>query len=176
MSEGWAAWELPASEHLRSVAEILSAPESPEERRAERREKAAERAGHDSPAVDGAAAAAFRARVNRTPARPSPLAAAEPFGRDREESARRRAAIDALRPLGLADVITGGHSGCVLDPHLGLLESAPEVAARAEMDRQYEFGRAERERAERNRAVERFRERLDERFRARGLDDGIRFR
>ena len=92
----------------------------------------------------------------------------------RSGTARRRpgarAAIDALRPLGLADVITGGWSGTVLDANMGILEPVPDVAQRAEMDRRYEFERSEREAAECNRAVERYRQQLDERRRARGWD------
>ena len=147
MSEGWAGWELPASEHLRTVGEILSAPPTPEERRAERREQAEAEAKRASAldAADNAAAAGFMARLNGHEPR-DPLAAAaagEPF-RDREADARRRAAIDVLRPLGLADVITGGWSGVVFDANMGILEPVPDVAQRAELDRRYEFERSER--------------------------------
>ena len=122
MSEGWAAWELPASAHLRSVSEILLAPPSPEERRALRREQAEAEAKRASAAdtADNAAAAAFMGRVTATPPRDvlAEAAAGEPF-RDREAAARRRAAIDVLRPLGLADVITGGQSRCRLRRQYG---------------------------------------------------------
>ena len=66
MSEGWVGGELPASEHLRTVAEILSAPPSPEERRALRREQAEAEAKRASAAdtADNAAAAGFMARIN----------------------------------------------------------------------------------------------------------------
>jgi hypothetical protein len=173
---GWAGWveahELPASEQLRSVAEILNQPMTAAERRQVKREQAeeAERLASARDAADVAATEAFRARMTgRPPRNPLADAAAEPF-RDHEAAARRRAAIDALRPLGLADVITGGASGCVLDVNLGILEPAPDVAERARMDRQYEAARSEREVEERNRAVEQFRVNLDERRRARGWD------
>ena len=114
-------WELPAGGQARTVAEILQAPASPEERRQLRREAAS----------------------------------------------RRRAAIEVLKPLGLADVITGGASGAVLDVNLGILEPAPDVAQRARMDYEYEAARAEVAASSRRRAVDRYRERLDERYRAR---------
>jgi hypothetical protein len=164
------AHELPAAEHLRTTAEILFGPPTPGEREARRREKdaaAAER-GAVQDAVDAADATTFRAKMNGAPAHnPLAEAAAEPF-RDREAAARRRAAIEALRPLGLADVITGGTSGAVLDVHLGILEREPDLAARAAMDRQWESGRAEREYADRRRAVDQYRENLGARIRARG--------
>jgi hypothetical protein len=173
---GWAGWveahELPASEHLRTVGEILSAPPSPEERRALRREQAEAEAKRASAAdsADNAAAAAFMARVNGTPPRDVLAgAAAEPF-RDREAAARRRAAIDALRPLGLADVITGSQSGVIFDANMGILEPVPDVAERAALDRRYEAERSERL-AEQGRAiVNQARVQLEERLRARGLD------
>jgi hypothetical protein len=176
MAEGWAGWveahELPAAEHLRSVAEILSAPPSPEERRALRREQAEAEARRASAAdtADNAAAAAFMGRVNGTPPRDvlAEAAAGEPF-RDREAAARRRAAIDALRPLGLADVITGGQSGVVFDANMGILEPEPDVAQRAALDRQYVFERAERQAEERREAVNRARGELLARRRTRGL-------
>jgi hypothetical protein len=154
MSEtaGWIPDELPAAEHLRTVAEILSAPPSPEERRALRREQAeaeAKRArAQDS--GDSAAAAAFIARVTGTPPRDVLAeAAAEPF-RDREAHARRRAAIEVLRPLGLEDVLTGGSSGVIFDANMGVIEPEPDVAQRAAMDFDYETRRSA-ERAEEGR-------------------------
>ena len=72
-----------------------------------------------------------------------------------------------LKPLGLADVVTGGNSGAVLDVNLGILEPAPDLAQRARMDYEYEAARAEVEASSRRRAVDRYRERLDERYRAR---------
>ena len=176
MSEGWAAWELPASQHLRSVAEILSAPETPAERRARRREEAEEEAKRASAAdtADNAAAAAFMARVNGTPPR-NPLAAAEPPGRDREAAARRRAAIDVLKPHGLQDVITGQPGAVpILDFNMGIIEPVPDVAERAAMDRQYEFERSEREADVRNRYVRAAAAQLAERYRARGLAESRR--
>jgi hypothetical protein len=176
MSEGWAGWvedhELPASRHLRTVAEIVSAPPTPTERRAERREQAEAEARRASArdAADNAAAAQFVARINGTPPRePLADAAAEPF-RDREAAARRRAAIDILKRHDLQDVILGGQSGVILDANIGVIEPVPDVAQRAELDRQYEFERSEREAAERNRVVGRARAQLEERYRARGVD------
>ena len=172
MAEGWAAWELPAAGHLRTVAEILSAPPSPEERRALRREQAEAEARRASAAdtADNAAAAAFMGRINGTPPRDvlAEAAAGEPF-RDREIAARRRAAIDVLRPLGLADVITGGQSGVVLDANMGILEPEPDLAQRAAMDRQYVFERSERQAEERRSVVNRARAQLQARYRARAL-------
>ena len=164
------------SEHLRTVAEILSAPEIPEERRARKAELAEAEAKRTSAAnpANGTAEAQFRARVNGHTPR-NPLAVAEPLGRDREAATRRRAAIDALRPLGLADVITGGWSGAVLDANMGILEPVQDEAQRAELDRQYAFQRSEREAAERCRTVERYRQDLDERRRVAGLD-GVSYR
>jgi hypothetical protein len=109
-------------------------------------------------------------RVNGTPPRDvlAEAAAGEPF-RDREAAARRRAAIDALRPLGLADVITGGQSGVVFDANMGILEPEPDVAQRAALDRQYVFERAERQAEERREAVNRARGELLARRRTRGL-------
>jgi hypothetical protein len=75
MNEGWAGWvgthELPASKHLRTVAEILAAPPTPAKRRAERREQAEAEARRASArdAADSAAAAQFVARANGTPPR-----------------------------------------------------------------------------------------------------------
>jgi hypothetical protein len=172
MITGWVeAHELPASEHLRTVAEILSAPPSPEERRAERREQAEAEARRASAAdtADNAAAAAFMARVNGTPPR-NPLAAAEPPGRDREAAARRRAAIDVLKPHGLQDVITGQPGAVpILDFNMGIIESAPDLAQRAAMDRQYECERSQREADVRNRYVRAAAAQLAERYRALGL-------
>ena len=68
MITGWLeARELPASEHLRTVAEILSAPASPEERRARRREEAEAEAKRASAAdtADNAAAAAIHGAAER---------------------------------------------------------------------------------------------------------------
>ena len=176
MTEGWAGWvedhELPAGRHLRTVAEIVSAPPSPEERRALQREQAEAEAKRASAAdtADNAAAAAFMARVNGTPPRDVLAeAAVEPF-RDREAAARRRAAIDVLRPLGLADVITGGQSGVIFDANMGILEPVPDVAERAELDRMYEAGRSARMAEEGRAIVNRARVQLEERLRARGLD------
>ena len=161
-------WELPAGGQARTVAEILQAPASPEERRQLRREEAAaeERRAEVADIADAADTVAFRALVNGTPPRDVLAGAlAEPF-RDREESARRRRARDILREHGLADVL-GASSGAVFDPHLGILEPAPDVAQRARMDYEYEAARAEVEASSRRRAVDRYRERLDERYRAR---------
>ena len=76
-----------------------------------------------------------------------------------------------LRPLGLADVITGGQSGVIFDAHRGVLEPVPDVAERAALDRRYEAERAERL-AEQGRAIlNRSRVQLAERRRARGRQD-----
>jgi hypothetical protein len=154
------------------VAEILSAPPSPEERRALRREQAEAEAKRASAAdtADNAAAAAFMAQINGTPPRDvlAEAAAEMPF-RDREAAARRRAAIDVLRPLGLADVVTGFQSGVVFDANMGVLEPVPDVAQRAAMDRQYVSGRSERQAEERREAVNRARGELLARRRARRL-------
>jgi len=169
MSEGWAAWELPASEHLRTVAEVLRAGPTPEERarlKLEDDEKKAERSRVQD-AVFADDTVAFRARINGTPAHtPLASAAAEPF-RDREAAARRRAAIEILKAHDLADVITGGASGCVLDPNVGILEPVRDEAQRAELDRAYESGRAEREAEWGRREVNRYRAQLAERWAAR---------
>jgi hypothetical protein len=171
---GWAGWleahELPASENLRTVAEVLSAPPTAAERaqlRAEAAEAEAKRAVVQDVA-DSAAAAQFIAQVNGTPAR-DPLAAgaAEPF-RDREALGDRKRAIELLKPHGLAHVVTGYRSGVVIDPNMGVLEVPQDERARAELDRRYESQRAEREIAARNRTVDRYRERMGERRRARG--------
>ena len=120
--------------------------------------------------ADNAAALQFMARVNGTPPR-NPLAAAEPAGRDREAAARRRAAIDVLKPHGLQDVITGQPGAVpILDANMGILEPVPDVAERAELDRRYAFERSEREAEERRAIVNRARVQLQERLRARGLD------
>lgn len=174
ITTGWltAAEDVPASQHLRSVTAILAeGPTSREERDAERRAQAGAEAarGRAQDAEDIAATAAFRARVNGTPPRNVLAeAAAEPF-RDREAAGRRRAAIEVLRQHGLADVITGGSSGCVMDANMGVLEPVCDQRARDAMDRQYEFERSEREAEARTRAVNGFRAQLDERLRARGL-------
>ena len=128
--EGWAAWELPASEHLRTVAEILSAPPAPEERRALRREQAEAEAKRASAAdtADNAAAAGFMARLNgHAPRDPLAVAAAgEPF-RDREAARPapgrdRRAA--AAGPGGRDHGRRG--SGVILDANMGILEPVPD--------------------------------------------------
>jgi hypothetical protein len=116
------------------------------------------------------ATAAFRARVNGTPPRNVLAeAAAEPF-RDREAATRRRAAIDILRRHDLEDVITGASSGVIFDANMGVVEPQRDVAQRAALDRRYEAARSEREAAERNRAIEQYRQAWDERMRARGWD------
>jgi len=185
--QGWAAWEgallavhgLPVAEAPRTVAEILAAPPSAEERRQLRAEETAaeERRAEVRDRHDSEAAQAFMRAVNGTLARTTGDVLADgsrdPVGR--ADAGRRRAAIEALRPLGLDDVITGGDSGCVLDPNVGIIEAPRDMAQRAAMDREYEFRRAEVEVAERNRAVDRYRERLEERWRAHDLD-GVRFR
>jgi hypothetical protein len=119
-------------------------------------------------AADASATQGFIARMNGHPPQ-DPLAAAaiEPTGRDREASARRRAAVEILKRYDLADVITGSTSGCVFDPHLGILEPEPDLAQRAALDRQYEFERSQREADERNRYVRAAAARLEERRRAR---------
>ena len=167
-----AGWEpLPAGEQARTVAEILAAGPGPEERHRLRQAEAAAEAKRTEAkdavrdAADSADAMVFVARVNGMVAH-NPLAAAD-APRDREAASRRRAAIEVLRPLGLQDVITGGASGAVLDVNLGILEPAPDVAQRARMDYEYEAARAEVEASSRRRAVDRYRERLDERYRAR---------
>jgi hypothetical protein len=169
---GWVLDELPASQHLRSVQEILSAPPNRAERDQLRREQAEadERDARVQDLADTAAAAAFRARLNGHPSRdPLADAAAEPF-RDHEAATRRRAAVEILKRHDLADVITGGASGCVIDPNIGIIEPVPDVAERAELDRQYEFERSQREAEERNRIVARAKVQLGERRRALGLD------
>ena len=161
-------WELPGGERARSIGEILAAGPSAEERRQLRREAAADEArrAEARDAADVMDTVAFRRLLNGAPAHnPLAEAAAEPF-RDREESARRRRARDILREHGLADVL-GASSGAVFDPHLGILEPAPDVAQRARMDYEYEAARAEVAASSRRRAVDRYRERLDERYRAR---------
>jgi hypothetical protein len=166
-----AGWELPAGEHLRGVAEILAAGPGPEERHRLRQAEAAAEAKRTEAkdavrdAADSADAMVFVARVNGMVAH-NPLAAAD-APRDREAASRRRQAIEVLKPLGLADVVTGGNSGAVLDVNLGILEPAPDLAQRARMDYEYEAARAEVEASSRRRAVDRYRERLDERYRAR---------
>jgi hypothetical protein len=172
MGEGWAGWvedhELPAAAAARTIGEILQAPPTPEERRALRREQA-EQEQRRAAALDAAEASAtqgFIARMNgHAPRDVLAEAAVEPF-RDREAAARRRAAIEALRPLGLADVITGGQSGVILDANMGVLEPVPDMAQRAEMDRTYESGRSERRAAEGRAIVNRARVQLEERRRA----------
>lgn len=170
---GWSGVpdELPASEHLRSVAEILSAPPSTREQRdAERREQREAEARRDrvADAADRAAADAFMMRFNGRE-RTDPLADArrEPF-RDTEALTRRRAAINVLKQHGLADVITGGQSGVIFDPNIGVLEPVLDErarSARASMDRQYEFERSQRDAEERSRFIGGLRDSL----RARGL-------
>jgi hypothetical protein len=175
-SAGWAGWveahELPVSAHLRSLGEILSAPPTAEERRAQRREQAEQeqRRAAVLDAADASATQGFIARMNgHAPRDPLAEAAAEPFG-GRDASRRRRAAIDVLRPLGLADVITGGQSGVILDANMGVLEPVPDVAQRAGLDRQYEAERSERLAEEGRAIVNRSRVQLQARRRAAGLD------
>jgi hypothetical protein len=175
MNEVWAGWveahELPGSAHLRTVAEILSAPATAEERRAERREEAEAEAKRASAAdtADNAAAQGFMARMNgHAPLDPLTAAAAEPPGRDRETAARRRAAIDLLRPHGLQDVVTGFQSGVVFDANMGVLEPPRDVAQQAALDRRYEAERSERLAEERRAIVNRSRAQLAERLQARG--------
>lgn len=175
---GWIVpGELPVGAHLRSLTEILNQPPSPEERRALRREaaEAEARRAQAQDTADDVAARGFMDRLNGRPSRDAAdvlaEAAHDPF-RDTEALTRRRAAIDALKPLGLDDVITGGQSGCVLDTNLGILEPVedrPARSARAAMDRQYEFERSQREAEERNRFIARVKAQLDGRLRARGL-------
>jgi hypothetical protein len=175
---GWVGDELPVSAHLRTVAEILNQPPLPEERRALRREAAEAEAGRAQAQdfADSVAARGFMDRLNGRPGRGAADVLAEagrdPF-RDTEALARRRAAIDALKPLGLDDVITGGQSGCVLDANLGILEPVEDRSARsarAAMDRTYELERSQREADARTRFVARAKVQLDERRRALGLD------
>ena len=75
-----------------------------------------------------------------------------------------------LRPLGLADVITGGQSGVIFDANMGILEPVPDVAERAELDRSTRPSRSERMAEEGRAIVNRARVQLEERLRARGLD------
>jgi hypothetical protein len=157
---------------LRTVGEILSAPPTPEERRALRREavEAEARPASAQDAADTAATQGFIARMNGHAPRDVLADAAGGDGLDREQHSRRRAAVEILKRYDLADVITGGASGCVIDPHLGILEPVPDVAQRGAMDRQYEFERSQREADERNRFIARAKVQLDARRRALGLD------
>jgi hypothetical protein len=151
----WAVWEL--------VKEAVS---SPEERREDRQAAAAKKAKEAVAKNEELAGseAAFMARVNGHAARnPLAEASAEPV-RDRHEAARKRAAADILRQYGLQDVIQGVPAA-FWDANMGILESPPDEAQRAEMDRRYEFERSERRAEERRRAVDGYRERLDARFR-----------
>jgi len=166
MTEQWAVWELPAGEHLRTISQILQAPPSAEERREAKRDKAAEDEDKASELAwsTGADARAFMRAVNGAPAyNPLALAAAEPF-RDRDALSRRRAAIDILRKHGLEDVVTGGTSGCVIDPNMGVLEPEPDTAQRDGLDRRYELQRSARQAEWRTREVDRYRQQLDERW------------
>jgi hypothetical protein len=178
MTEGWAGWpeahELPVSEHLRTVAEVLASPPTPEERRQAKREQAeaAERREELRDVADSVAAAAFRAQVNgRAPRGVADVLAGAAAGDalDREEHDRRRAAVRILRQHGLEDVL-GVPSGTVWDANMGELAPEPDPAERARLNLAYEIGRSEREVAARNRAVEQYRQHLDERTRARGWD------
>ena len=177
MSEGWAGWveahELPAAEHLRTAAEILRRPRRQRSgvrcgvKRRKRRRNAAAR-----DAADIAAAAAFLARINGTPPRDVLAEAAAEPSRDREATARRRAAIDVLRALGLQDLITGGQSGVVFDANMGVLEPVRDVAERAALDRRYVAERSERLAEQGRTIVNRSRVQLAERRRAGGWTGG----
>ena len=151
----WAVWEL--------VKEAVS---SPEERREDRQAAFAQKVKDAVAENDKKAGseAEFMARLNGHAGRdPLAEAAAEP-ARDRHEVARKRAATDILRRYGLQDVIQGVPAA-FWDANMGILESPPDEAQRAEMDRRYEFERSERRAEERRRAVDGYRERLDARFR-----------
>jgi hypothetical protein len=159
IENGWIPGELPVSAHLRTLTEILNQPPTAAERRQLQREQDEqdELAGSVHDAEDGAHSQRFVARVNGHPGHSAAdvlaSAEAEPV-RDTEALARRRAALDVLKPLGLGDVITGGQSGCVLDANLGILEPVEDrsaQSARAAMDRQYAFERSAREAGERTR-------------------------
>ncbi len=180
MITGWIseAQELPVSQHLRSVAEILNAPPTAAERRQLKREQdeQARRRADVADAASAASARGFIAAMNGTPPRDVLAEAArEPF-RDREQAARRRAAIDVLRPLGLADVISGYQSGTVWDYNMGELQAPQDESARAAMDRQYVFERSQREAEERTRAVDQARVQLRARLRSRGLGGAVSHR
>jgi hypothetical protein len=178
MTEGFAGWipdELPASKHLRSVQEILTAPPTAAERRQLQREQAeaGDQAARAQDLADGAAAQGWVARMRGEP----PRSAAEVLAGsrdelDREQHDRRRAAARILREHGLADVL-GVPSGVVLDANMGILEPVEDQSARAAnaaADRRYEFERGQREADERNRIVARSKVQLEERRRALGLD------
>jgi hypothetical protein len=179
MTEQTAGWiaepnELPAGQALRSVATILADhPTSRAERDQERWERAREdaRQARVQDVADTMEAAAFRASLRgetpRTAGDVLTEAGREPLGR--QDAGRRRAAIEILRQHGLADVIDGGGSGVVIDANMGVLEPFVDERARAAMDQQYEFERAERKAEEGTRAVAAARARLDEQWRARGL-------
>jgi hypothetical protein len=132
---GWVPDELPVSAHLRTVAEILNQPPSPEERRALRREaaEAEARRAQAQDFADSVAARGFMDRLNGRPGRGAAdvLAAAGRDGFERENAGRRRAAIEAMKPLGLADVITGGQSGVIFDRNVGVIEAPRDESAHA---------------------------------------------
>lgn len=169
---GWWPEELPAAQHARSITEILNAPSSRADRDQLRLEREAE-ADRRARAADAAAAADNMRFAAMAAGRPAvdPLAAARsdiPF-RDQQTAIRRRSAIEVLRSHGLEDVITGGDSGCIFDPNLGLLEPQRDTAERDRMNFEYESGRSERESSANTAYVNRSRARLDERLRAAGM-------
>lgn len=171
---GWVeSHEMPASRELRSLADILAAPPSTREQRdIERAERveAEERSGRAQLHADAVETEMFLHRLRgTTPKSVLDQALHEPF-RDNQAAIRRRAAIDALRPLGLSDVITGGFdSGVILDANVGVVEPVRDERAVAQMNQDYEFERSQRAAEERTRAVAQFKTKLDERWRARGL-------
>ena len=175
VATGWlTAEEMPASQHLRSVAAILAEqPTTREERDAERAERAEddERRARIQDTADTVAAVNFmrsvRGEAPKTAADVLAEAGRDPVGR--QDGHRRRAAIEILKVHGLADVITGGDSGCVIDVNMGVLEPVGDERARAEMDRRYAFERSEREAEQRTREVNRYRAALDAKLLARGL-------
>lgn len=170
---GWAGWEvqeLPAGKFARELAGVVLPPSRAERdmRREEAKDASARAAGN------GMEEAGFIARMNGHALRdPLAEAAAGSFGRDRGALDDRKRAIEALRPLGLAHVVTGGQSGCILDANMGILEPAPDSAQRAEMDRQYQFERSQREADERTRYIGAVAAQLNERLRSRGLGRGV---
>jgi hypothetical protein len=176
IATGWTGepvQELPASQHVRMLAEVLAdGPTTRGMRDAERAERAEAqaRADHAKDSADMAAAEAFMRSVNGSQPR-NVLAEAMrgDAGIDREQMQRRRAAIEILKRHDLADQIAGHQSGVVFS-EFGVYEPPKDERATAAMDRTYELERSEREAEARNRAVAQYRVQLDERMRARGYN------